>query len=333
MTFDYTARLKRLRGNMKTDCTVIAQVSNTDANAYYYSGSTEPFLAYITKDYSVAFTTERREFPQFDETHEWKKARDFCQQFFKKEKVKSAGLDFSSEASRVGFRLLEGKTKTKVKNTAFELEDLRAIKDSKEKELIRKAQNATKKAVDEATQRGFRGKTEHEIAGFLEYSCRKNGFALDSFPPIVATAPKNAIPHAIPSTEKCTDMILIDCGATCEQYHGDYTATHYEGKSKQIKDAVEAVRESKKAAERLCKVGASGKAIAAKAVEVIDEYGFEKHSHKKTGLALGHSVGLKVHDGFRIEEAKLKKGMVFTIEPGIYVPGKFGVRFEDVVFL
>lgn len=331
--FDFKKRLSELQEKMRVDCTVIAQVSHTDANAYYYSGSTEPFLAYVTKDYSVAFTAERRDFPQFDETHEWKKAREFYKQFFRKEKVKSAGLDFSSEASRVGFRLLEGKRKVKVKSIAMELEDLRAIKDPQELKLLRKAQDATKKAVEETSRKGFRGKTEHEIAGLLEYSSRKNGFALDSFPPIVATAPKNAIPHAIPSNERVTDMVLIDCGATCEQYHGDYTTTRYEGRNKEIKDAVEAVWESKKAAEKLCKVGASGKKIAAKAVEVIREYGFGKYSHKKTGLALGHSVGLKVHDGFRIEEVKLRKGMAFTIEPGIYVPGRFGVRFEDVVFL
>ena len=67
--------------------------------------------------------------------------------------------------------------------------------------------------------------------------------------------------------------------------------------------------------------------------KVIAEYGFANYSFRKIGLALGHSVGLEVHDGFRLEEVVLKKGMVFTIEPGIYIPKKFGVRFEDIVFL
>ena len=333
--FDFKARVEKLRQKMRVDCVVIAQVANPEANAYYYAGTEEPFLAYVTKEKSVAFTDEdlkEKTFPQFDEVCPWKEAKGFYKKFFPKNKIKSVGLDFSTDANRVGFRLLKKKARVRVTDCSTELKGLRAVKDEQEKKLIRKAQEITKECVQEAVERGVKGRTENEIAGFLEYACRKKGFALDSFPPIVATAPKNAVPHAIPSQAKCKDMILIDCGATCWQYHGDFTTTHYEGKSKEINDAVEAVREAKKAAERIAKPGVHGKKLAHAAEKVINEYGFEKHSFRKAGLALGHSLGLKVHDGFRLEDVTLAKGMVFTIEPGIYVPKRFGVRFEDVVF-
>src|SRR3989338_1796650 len=312
--FGFKERMERLQKKMRVDCIVLAQFSPAEGTAYSCSGSEEPFRAYVPRDYSVAFTAENlreKSVPQFDETMPLKNAKNFWKKLFKKRKVESVGLDFSTDASRVGFRLLKEKARLHVENYAAELEGLRALKDAQEKKLIRKAQKITKECVREAEERGFGGRSENEIAGFLEYACRKKGFALDSFPPIVATAPKNAIPHAIPSQDKCKDMILIDCGATCAHYHGDYSTTKHWGKSKEIKDAVEAVREAKK---------------------VINEYGFEKHSFKKTGLALGHSLGLNVHDGFRLEDVTLAKGMVFTIEPGIYVPKRFGVRFEDVVF-
>ncbi|MEM4254796.1 MAG: Xaa-Pro peptidase family protein [Candidatus Norongarragalinales archaeon] len=336
VVFDFKARVERLQREMRVDCAVITQVNHPEANAYYYSGSLEPLLAYVTKNSSVAFTTEdlkEKDFPQFGETHAWKKAKDFYKKFFAKNKVKSVGLDFSTEASRVGFRLMEKKAKVKIENYSRQLEGFRALKDEKEKKLIRTAQQATKKCVQEAEDRGLEGRTESEIAGFMEWACRRKGLALDSFPPIIATGTKTAIPHSTPSQEKISQMALIDCGATCGQYHGDFTTTRYWGKSKETKDAVEAVAEAKKAAERIAKPGTKGKLLARTAEQVIREYGFGKHSFKKAGLALGHSLGLKVHDGFKLEEVRLAKGMVFTIEPGIYVPKRFGVRFEDAVFL
>lgn len=357
--FDYGKRIGKLRGKMakaKLDCTVLAQIAHPEANAYYYSGTVEPIVAYVTLEASVAFTnasatgekganSAKAGFNQFDEVYSFKKAKGFYEKFFRKHKIGRVGLDFSTEANRVAFKAMNSRAQSShsphsARNAAVKFEDfhaqlaeVRALKDEQEKKLIKEAQKATRETVEIVREKGFRGKTENEIAGLLEYACRKKGYALDSFPPIVATAPKNAVPHAIPAQDKCSDMILIDCGATSGQYHADYTATFYDGKKRKIKDAVEAVWEAKKAAERECKTGASGKRAAQAALKVISEYGFSKRSHKAAGLALGHSVGLNVHDGFRVEDVKLEKGMVFTIEPGIYVPGEFGVRFEDLIFL
>ncbi|HLC38430.1 MAG TPA: M24 family metallopeptidase [Candidatus Norongarragalinales archaeon] len=329
---DFKQRVEKLQKKMKVDCVILAQFNHPEADSYYYSGVTEPFLAYVGKEKSVAFTDADEHGSQFDEVLPLKKAKGSYNVFFKKNKVKTVGMNFSTEANRVGFKLLEG-GKIKAKDYSDEFDALRSRKDEQEQRLIRKAQEMTKKTVEEAKQGGFEGKTENELAGFLEFSCRKKGFALDSFPPIVATGENAATPHAIPSNDKVKETVLIDCGATCKLYHADYTTTEYWGKGKEMKDAVEAVWEAKKAAERKAKVGTSGKTISNIAEKVIAEYGFGAHSFRKARLSLGHSVGLKVHDGFRVDDVKLEKGMVFTIEPGIYVPKRFGVRFEDVVFL
>src|SRR3989344_7372449 len=253
--FDFKARVEKLRQKMRVDCVVIAQVANPEANAYYYSGTEEPFLAYVTKEKSVAFTDEdlkEKTFPQFDEVCPWKEAKGFYKKFFPKNKIKSVGLDFSTDANRVGFRLLKKKARVRVTDCSTELKGLRAVKDEQEKKLIRKAQEITKECVREAVERGVKGRTENEIAGLLEYSCRKKGFALDSFPPIVASGAKSAIPHATPSRDAVKDFLLVDCGATCGNYHADYSQTFAWGKGagKEFRDAVEAVREAKKAAEK-----------------------------------------------------------------------------------
>ena len=324
--------MKKLRAEMKADCTVIAQFNHPEANAYYYSGTTEPFLAYITKDESVAFASEERKYAQFGEVLQIKQAKNFSERFFKKHKIKSIALDFSSEANRVGFKAME--LGLKVENCSEKFDELRSLKEPQEQKLIKRAQAITVKTIEDADSEGqFSGRTENELAGFLEFQARKNGLALDSFPPIVSTGPKTAIPHGIPANDRLGDLVLVDCGASCEQYHADYTTTRYSGSNKKIKDAVEAVQEAKKAAERIANPGVDGKKLGEVAEQVIAEYGFADYSHKKIGLALGHSLGLKVHDGFRLEDVKLQRGMVFTIEPGIYVPNEFGIRFEDVVFL
>ncbi|MDO8598191.1 MAG: M24 family metallopeptidase, partial [Sulfuricaulis sp.] len=97
-------------------------------------------------------------------------------------------------------------------------------------------------------------------------------------------------------------------------------------------DAIEAVRESTFSGVRLAQRAKTGKEVSQHCLAVLKEYGFEKNTFKDAGLAVGHHVGLAVHDGATgLEQARLKPGMAFTVEPGLYFPGKFGVRFEEIV--
>ncbi|MDO8660452.1 MAG: M24 family metallopeptidase, partial [Candidatus Woesearchaeota archaeon] len=115
----------------------------------------------------------------------------------------------------------------------------------------------------------------------------------------------------------------------------DHTYTHYDGNNKEIKDAVEAVRESQAQSQKLAVRGASGALVTKKALDVLAEYGYREYTYKDVGLGLGHGVGLEVHDGHRrIDDVEtLQTGMCFTVEPGLYFPKKFGVRFEEIAFI
>ncbi|HLD75700.1 MAG TPA: M24 family metallopeptidase, partial [Candidatus Norongarragalinales archaeon] len=130
------------------------------------------------------------------------------------------------------------------------------------------------------------------------------------------------------------DAVIVDIGVKYKNYCADFTHTLYEGSDPRVTEAITAVKEAYQAARKLAKVGIKGQVLSDAALKVVEEYGFKEHSFRKIGLRLGHHVGLEVHDGATaLEDDVLKKGMAFTIEPGVYVPKKFGVRFEDIVML
>ncbi|MFH0922682.1 MAG: Xaa-Pro peptidase family protein [Candidatus Micrarchaeota archaeon] len=337
MVFDFASRLKKLQkslGKSKADCVVFGGFSNVDSNAYYYSGDlSAPNVLVVTPDYAAIFSSAGG-FDFFDEGFSLKDFRKNLFILLKKLKAKRIGVDEYSDSARIAFKLMQ--QKYVVKPVAEVLSEQRLLKDPSEMRLLEKAQNTTKECVSSVRSQGFEGKTENKIAGMVEFAAREKGVAADAFPPIVACNENAAIPHWIPSQKKfCrNDLLLIDAGVRCERYCGDFTHTFYDGSDKQLKDAVEAVEESKKAAVKKAKPGVTGKALSCLALLVLKEYGFEKSSFSQAGLSLGHFVGLDAHDGAkRWNDAVFKNGMAFTIEPGIYVPGKFGVRFEDVVLL
>jgi len=141
--FDFKARIARLQRKMRVDCVVLAQFNQPEANALYYSGIEEPLVAYVTEESSIAFTEAEGDLEHFEEVMPLKKAEGFYKTFFRKNKIKSVGLDFSTEANRLGFKLLE-QTGIKAKNYADEFDKLRALKDPQEQRLIKKAQEVTK---------------------------------------------------------------------------------------------------------------------------------------------------------------------------------------------
>ena len=301
---------------------IFASGMEANANVLYYTGdSTTPIVIWITPDSSKFFGSKENQ--AFDECGSIEQYRELV----KKLKGRKVAVDERANGS-LAFAIQK---KNKVIPFWGELMKLREIKEPEEARAIQKAQDITKKAVFSLD---LWGKTENTLAGELELAARKRGCALNAFPPIVISEATSAIPHGVPGNRlvRKGDMLLFDVGVRFENYCADFSHTFYEGSNKQRKDAIEAVWESQKAAMKLCKPEVLGKKVCEKALEVLKEYGFEKNSHKKIGLALGHLVGLDVHDGVKsIEHLMLKKGHVFTIEPGIYFKGDYGVRFEDIV--
>ncbi|MBC7111931.1 MAG: aminopeptidase P family protein, partial [Methanothermobacter sp.] len=204
--------------------------------------------------------------------------------------------------------------------------DLRMVKDREElkkmEEALRIAENSFKKLE-------FKG-TEIEIAARLDYSMRLAGSEGVSFDTIVASSVRSSIPHAVPAAETTGSPVLIDWGALMEGYHSDTTRTIVEGEREH--EILEIVLEAKRAGVRALKPGARACDVDSAVREVIAEYGYGENFIHSTG----HGVGLDVHEKPSLaagDETVLRRGMVLTVEPGIYIPGEFGVRVEDMVLV
>jgi Xaa-Pro aminopeptidase len=214
------------------------------------------------------------------------------------------------------------------------VERLRAAKDPEEVERIAAAAELTDGVYGWALEQGLAGRTEREVARACEARIRELG-AEPSFPPIVAAGQNGALPHAEPGDREIGsgELVVFDMGSLLDGYCSDCTRTFATGEpgdeAREVYDLVLAAQLAGLAAIR---AGASGKEVDAVPREMIAEAGHGEHF----GHGLGHGVGLEVHEGPRLattSEDELREGNVVTVEPGIYIPGRFGVRIEDLVVL
>ena len=215
------------------------------------------------------------------------------------------------------------------------VERLRAVKHPDEVELIRAATELADAAFSKTLEAGLTGRTEAEVALGLEVEMRRLGARKPSFETIVAAGAHGALPHAVPREETIGpgQMVVIDWGAELDGYCSDCTRTVATGNVGDPAGEVYAlVREAQQAGLDAVREGARCRAVDSAARQVIDAAGHVEHF----GHGLGHGVGLEVHEGPRLsqradESAELEAGTVVTVEPGVYLPGEFGVRIEDLV--
>jgi Xaa-Pro aminopeptidase len=212
---------------------------------------------------------------------------------------------------------------------------LRAVKDAGELARIRAAAELADSALQEVLEGGLAGRSEREVALEIELRMRRLGAQAPSFDSIVASGAHGALPHAEPRDAEITRDVLvtIDWGALLDGYCSDCTRTFAtgEGISDREREVYELVREAQQAGLDGLRVGISGRDADAAAREVIEAAGFGE----QFGHGLGHGVGLEIHEPPRLSRkegaASLEAGNVVTVEPGVYVPGEFGVRIEDLV--
>jgi Xaa-Pro aminopeptidase len=156
-----------------------------------------------------------------------------------------------------------------------------------------------------------------------------------SFPPIVAAAAHGALPHAMPRDVEIPrdTLVVIDTGAMVDGYCSDCTRTLATGSlGDDMLEVYELVRRAQEESLGAATAGAGCRAVDAVAREIIDAAGHEEHF----GHGLGHGVGIEVHEAPRLgktAEGSLEAGNAVTIEPGVYLPGQFGVRIEDLVIV
>jgi Xaa-Pro aminopeptidase len=212
------------------------------------------------------------------------------------------------------------------------VEQLRAVKEPGELEQIAVAAELADDVYHWVLERGLAGRTERDVAAACEARLRELG-AEPSFPPIVAAAANGALPHAEPGEREIGkgELVVFDMGALLDGYCSDCTRTFATGDpGDEAREVYELVRRAQAAALEAVRPGAGGKEVDAVAREMISEAG---HGDR-FGHGLGHGVGLEVHEGPRLattSEDELAEGNVVTVEPGVYLPGRFGVRIEDLV--
>jgi Xaa-Pro aminopeptidase len=188
------------------------------------------------------------------------------------------------------------------------------------------------RAYERLRSDGLVGRAERSVARWIVRFLEDEGADEVSFPPIVAAAENGALPHAVPRDVEIPAgaLVVIDVGARLDGYCSDCTRTFATGALPDAQaEAYEAVLTAQRLAVDEVRAGISCKEIDADAREVVES---------RLGIAfehgLGHGVGLEVHEAPRLArtaEGPLETGNVVTVEPGVYVPGEFGIRIEDLV--
>ncbi len=334
-------RLTKLREALTTeglDAILITQ----PGNRRYLSGFTGSAGVLLISQDQAILVTDFRYYEQVE-----KQAPDFrLAKITDKFKMLLAELVHQVGAKRVGFEsahlTVDQHQEWQEVAECFELvptkelvEGIRAVKDEDELSKIRKAIALADEAL--AHIAGFiePGMTEKEVAWELEVFMRTHGAEKVAFDLIVASGSNGAMPHATVSERviRAGEPIVIDLGAMVDGYNSDLTRTICSGRpDDRLKEIYDIVLEAQCTAEQSIRPGMTGKQADGIARQVIEEAGYGENF----GHGLGHGVGLAVHEKpgvGRLSEDVLKPGTVFTVEPGIYLPGWGGVRIEDIVVM
>jgi D-alanyl-D-alanine dipeptidase len=213
--------------------------------------------------------------------------------------------------------------------------DLRMRKDAYEREALRAVSAAADRAFPRILEREFAGRTEREIGAELASLLRDEGHDEVTFT-IVGSGPNGASPHHETGHRRIErgDAVVLDFGGTREWYCSDITRTVHVGTevNDEVRRVHDVVRRSQEAGYAAARAGATAASVDAAARLVIEDAGYGERFIHRTG----HGIGLDGHEHpylVRGNEEHLEPGMAFSIEPGIYIPGRFGVRIEDIAIL
>lgn len=215
------------------------------------------------------------------------------------------------------------------------IEGLRLYKDADEIEALQRAVDLGDEAFSYVAERVEPGWTERQVAWEIEKYVREHGGDGLSFDTLVGAGERGSMPHCAPTERKLKkgEGVVIDMGVDVGGYMSDLTRTIFLGKpTDKFKKVYDIVLAAQLTAEELVESGMTGEQAHMLAHQVIDEAGHGDDF----GHGLGHGIGLQVHEAPRLAKTAndvLKPGMVFTIEPGVYLPGWGGVRIEDMVVL
>lgn len=308
-------------------------------NVRYLSGFTGSSGCIIITDRNAFFLTDFRYEEQsseeikgytvrIEDSERSKEIREICKEYGIKK------LGFEDHHVTYGFYNKLLKQKLRLKPLTNTVESLRIMKTANELACIRKAVKRAESAFRKLLPHIKTGVSEQSLALKLEELIKREGCRSLPFPVIAASGPMSALPHAQPTKRRLKkgDLVVFDWGGECDGYYSDMTRTvliKNDNISRQ-KELYYTVLEAQKRAIASVRAGVKSSLIDAAARNYINDKGFEDFF----GHGTGHGVGLAVHEkpvvSWRNKEL-IKENMVFTIEPGIYLPGFGGVRIEDMV--
>lgn len=336
-------RLHKLRALLKeNDCN--ACLITGRANTLYFSGftgTTSYLLVGMDKAWLIVdfrYTIQAR-----DQVYEGIEVVEIIKSFYStiSEIVKQNSLDiigFEGQVLNVSeYNIIKEKL-TKIKKLVrfdSQIDWIRSIKDSDEIERIQNAVLLGDKVFEHIVELIKPGMKETEVAAELEYTMKKLGAKGPSFESIIAAGHRSAMCHgtATENTIKNGDTVVLDFGVIYRNYCSDMTRTIFIGEpKKELVKIYDIVKRAQQAALDGITSGMSGYNADKIARDIITENGYKE----AFGHSLGHGVGIEIHEEPRLSEKSediLKDGMVFSVEPGIYVEGLGGVRIEDMVVL
>ena len=242
--------------------------------------------------------------------------------------------DHLTVAARAAFAGLFPK-RTPLCDTCGIVERLRMIKEPEEIERIRAAVALGSDLLRTAVKSVRPGRSENSVAAEIEYAARRGGAEKMSFDTIVAAGPRSALPHGVASAAAIprNGFVVMDFGVILAGYCSDMTRTVHVGRpNAAMRGMYEAVREAQLAGIEAVRPGVEAGKVDRAARRVLSAASLARYFTHSTG----HGVGLDVHEPPRVARAAvevLRPGMVITIEPGVYLPGKAGVRIEDMVLV
>ena len=328
-------RLLEAIGERGLDCLLVSQM----VNVRYLTGFTGTSGACIVTPDERLFLTDFRYVEQAtDQVSGFEQltlGRDMAGDLAKRLKGR-AGFEDGHVSVRQRAKLQEKAPDGVELEAAGDLvENLRQVKDAGELRRIQEATELATAALQRVLERGLAGRTERAVALDLEHEMRTSGAQDPSFPSIVAAGPHGALPHAEPREAEIPpgELVVIDWGARLDGYCSDCTRTVASGEiSQEASEVYELVRTAHAAGLESVRAGVPCRDVDASARDLIEAAGHGE----RFGHGLGHGVGLEVHEEPRLsqraeEHELLRAGNVVSVEPGVYLPGRLGVRIEDLV--
>ncbi len=215
------------------------------------------------------------------------------------------------------------------------LMELRAVKDAGEVERLIAAQRIAEKALEEVLEFIKPGRTEKEISAYLQYRMLCHGAEKMSFEPIVVSGANSSLPHGVPTDKSVAegDFLTMDFGCVLGGYCSDMTRTVAIGHAtEEMEKVYHTVLTAQLTGIAAARAGVTGKAVHEAAAKVIADAGYGEYF----GHGFGHSVGVEIHEAPNASptnDKPLPAGAAVSAEPGIYLPGRFGVRIEDVMII